>query len=446
MGFLFVSKQTFNNRKEKKSDMRFSDIKDNPRDYDRGLMLQKLKDYFTVPTKAIDIPVEQTYIPLTLTKETTSKAPVLFDKNDRRIPMSYIVDLYDKTRDDGIAFSDHFLQDIMCGTVTNYNYRDRVSDSMRTLYLENTTGLTSNQFDAIFTPYIEDTIDDFTSRPILRLNYKFDSCDCIGIRLSQTKSYGEADMKIKRSDITGQWALTCVSDEALAKFKEDLKALRKRADEQPTTVTRVIKGDLDENLRPYLDRLTSMTTTVKTSTYSIYSRQWLKDHDDTSESYDDHGDTLYKLTLDVPLSITHDGEAYTVVCPIEKGMSLFPAETVLKNFDTDDTLTYYVKRKLKPLYIKDLVLKGLASKEATVRLLLEPLDENDEALTFTEDDNRYQLRSRRGIITYERNGYTMMTFAKEGDRFKMSLRDSYLLNEHVYFNVENLVAELIDKL
>lgn len=237
-----------------------------------------------------------------------------------------------------------------------------------------------------------------------------------------------------------------MSDEALAKFKEDLKALRKRADEQPTTVTRVIKGDLDENLRPYLDRLTSMTTTVKTSTYSIYSRQWLKDHDDTSESYDDHGDTLYKLTLDVPLSITHDGEAYTVVCPIEKGMSLFPAETVLKNFDTDDTLTYYVKRKLKPLYIKDLVLKGLASKEATVRLLLEPLDENDEALTFTEDDNRYQLRSRRGIITYERNGYTMMTFAKEGDRFKMSLRDSHLLNEHVYFNVENLVAELIDKL
>lgn len=91
-------------------------------------------------------------------------------------------------------------------------------------------------------------------------------------------------------------------------------------------------------------------------------------------------------------------------------------------------------------------LKGLASKEATVRLLLEHLDENDEALTFTEDDNRYQLRSRRGVITYERNGYTMMTFAKEGDRFKMSLRDSHLLNEHVYFNVENLVAELIDKL
>lgn len=28
--------------------MRFSDIKDNPRDYDRGLMLQKLKDYFTL--------------------------------------------------------------------------------------------------------------------------------------------------------------------------------------------------------------------------------------------------------------------------------------------------------------------------------------------------------------------------------------------------------------
>lgn len=426
--------------------MRFSDIKDNPRDYDRGLMLQKLKDYFTLPPKAVDIPVEQTYVPLTLTKETTGKAPVLFDKNDRRVPMSYIVDLYDKTRDDGIAFSDHFLQDIMCGTVTNYNYRDRVSDSMRTLHLENTTGLPSEQFDTIFTPYIEDTIDDFTSRPSLRLNYKFDSRDCIGIRLSQTKSYGEADMEIKRSDITGQWALTCVSDEALAKFKEDLKALQKRADEQPTTVTRVIKGDLDENLRPYLDRLTSMTTTVKASTYSIYSRQWLKDHDDTSTSYDDHGDTLYKLTLDVPMTITHDGDAYTVTCPIEKGMSFLPTETVLKNFDTNDTLTYYVKRKLKPLYIKDLVLKGLASKKATLHVLLERLDENDEVLTFTEDDTRYQLRSRRGVITYERNGYTMMTFAKEDDRFKMSLHDSHLLNEHVYFNVKNLVTELIDKL
>ena len=426
--------------------MRFSDIKDNPRDYDRGLMLQKLKDYFTVPPRDVDIPVEQTYVPLTLTKETTGKVPVLFDKNDRRIPMSYIVDLYDKTRDDGIAFSDHFLQDIMCGAVTNYTYRDLVSDNMQTLHLEAVTGLTSNQFETIFTPYMEDILDEFGNRLILCLNYKFDSRDCVSIRRNRTKTYDDADMEIRRSDLTGQWALTRVSDEVLAKFKDDLKALQKRADEQPTTVTRVIKGDLDENLRPYLDRLTSMTTTVKASTYSIYSRQWLKDHDNVSESYDDHGDTLYKLTLDVPMTITHDGEAYTVVCPIEKGMSLFPAETVLKNFDTDDTLTYYVKRKLKPLYIKDLVLKGLASKEATVRLLLEHLDENDEALTFTEDDNRYQLRSRRGAITYERNGYTMMTFTKEDDRFKMSLHDSHLLNEHVYFNVKNLVAELIDKL
>lgn len=426
--------------------MRFSDIKDNPRDYDRGLMLQKLKDHFTLPPKAVDIPVEQTYVPLTLTKETTGKAPVLFDKNDRRVPMSYIVDLYDRTRDDDVTFSDRFLQSIMCGTVTNYNYRDRVCDRMRTIYLENATGLTSDQFDAIFTPYIEDTIDDFASCPNLRLNYKFDSRDCVGIRHNRTKTYDDADIEIRRSDLTNQWTLTRLSKEALLPFQEDLKALQKRADEQPKTITRVIKGDLDENLRPYLDRLTSITTTVKASTYSIYSRQWLKDHDDTSESYDDHGDTLYKLTLDVPMTITHDGEAYTVTCPIEKGMSLLPAETVLKNFDTNDTLTYYVKRKLKPLYIKDLVLKGLASKEATVRLLLEHLDENDEALTFTEDDNRYQLRSRRGVITYERNGYTMMTFAKEDDRFKMSLHDSHLLNEHVYFNVKNLVAELIDKL
>lgn len=429
-----------------KTNMRFSDIKDNPRDYDRGLMLQKLKDYFTLSPKAVDIPVEQTYIPLTLTKETTGKAPVLFDKNDRRIPMSYIVDLYDKTRDDGIAFSDHFLQDIMCGTVTNYNYRDRVSDSMRTLYLENTTGLTSNQFDAIFTPYIEDTIDDFTSRPILRLNYKFDSRDCIGIRLNHTNAYDTADIEIRRSDLTSRWMLTRVSDEALTKFKEDLKALQKRADEQPTTVTRVIRGDLDENLRPYLDKLTSMTTTVEANTYSIHSRQWLKDHDDASTSYDDHGDTLYKLTLDVPMTITYDGEAFTVTCPIEKGMSDIPAQTILKNFNTDNSLAYYIKRKLKPLYIKDLVLKGLASKKADLHVLLERLDENDEALTFVEDDNRYQLRSRRGVITYERNGYTMMTFTKEDDRFKMSLRDSHLLNDNRRITIEDLVAELIDKL
>ena len=444
MGFLFSLKQTFNNRKE--TNMRFSDIKDNPRDYDRGLMLQKLKDYFTVPTKDLDLPIEQTYIPLTLTKETTGKAPVLFNTDDRRVTMAYVVALYDDMRDDGVVFNDQFLQSIMCGTVNNHYYRELVKDSMRTLYLKNMTGLTSKRFDAIFTPYMEDSLDEFTSRLALRLDYKFDSRDCISIRRNQTKSYDEADMEIRRSDLTGQWTLTRVSDEALDKFKEDLKALQKRADEQPTTVTRVIKGDLDENLRPYLDRLTSMTTTVKASTYSIYSRQWLKDHDDTSESYDDHGDTLYKLTLDVPLSITHDGEAYTVVCPIEKGMSLTPAQNVLKDFETDGYLAYYIKRKLKPLYVKDLVLKGLASKEATVRLLLDRLDENDEALTFTEDDNRYQLRSRRGVITYERNGYTMMTFAKEGDRFKMSLRDSHLLNEHVYFNVKNLVAELIDKL
>ena len=426
--------------------MRFSDIKDNPRDYDRGLMLQKLKDYFTVPAKNTDLPIDQTYIQLTLTRETTGKAPVLFNKDDRRVTLAYIVGLYYGTRDDGITFSDRFLQSIMRGTVTNYNYRDRVSDRMQTLYLENATGLTSKQFDAIFTPYIEDTIDDFTSRPILRLNYKFNSRDCIGIRLSQTKSYDEADMEIRRSDLTGQWTLTRVSDEALVKFKEDLEALQKRADEQPTTVTRVIKGDLDENLRPYLDRLTSMTTTVTAETYSIYSRQWLKDHDNVSTSYDDHGDTIYKLTLDVPMTITHDGDAYTVTCPIEKGMSLVPAQNVLKNFETDDYLAYYVKRKLKPLYVKDLVVKGLARKEATVRLLLDRLDENDETLAFTEDDTRYQLRSRLGLITYERNGYTMMSFTKEDDRYKVSLRDSHLLADQNRLNVEKIVKELIDKL
>ena len=426
--------------------MRFSDIKDNPRDYDRGLMLQKLKDYFTVPAKDLDIPIEQTYVPLTLTKETTGKAPVLFNKDDRRVTLAYIVGLYDGTRDDDITFSDRFLQSIMCGTVTNYTYRDLVSDNMRTLYLENTTGLTSDQFDAIFTPYMEDILDEFGNRLVLRLDYKFENKDCVGIRLSQTKTYDTADIEIRRSDLTSQWMLTRISDETLADFTEDLKKLQELADNQPTTITRIIKGDLDKNLHPYLDRLTSMTTTVEASTYSFYSHQWLKDHNEVSTSYDDHGDTLYKLTLDVPMTITHDGDAYTVTCPIEKGMSLVPAQKVLKNFETDDTLTYYVKRKLKPLYIKDLVLKGLASKDATVHLLLERLDENDEALTFTEGDTRYQLRSRLGIITYERNGYTMMTFTKEDDRFKVSLRDSHLLNEHVYFNVENLVAELIDKL
>ena len=426
--------------------MRFSDIKDNPRDYDRGLMLQKLKDYFTVPTKDLDLPIEQTYIPLTLTKETTGKAPVLFNTDDRRVTMAYVVALYDDMRDDGVVFNDQFLQSIMCGTVNNHYYRELVKDSMRTLYLKNMTGLTSKRFDAIFTPYMEDSLDEFTSRLALRLDYKFDSRDCISIRRSQTKSYDEADMEIRRSDLTGQWTLTRVSDEALADLTGDLKALQKRANEQPTTVTRVIKGDLDENLRPYLDRLTSMTTTVKTSTYSIYSRQWLKDHDDTSKSYDDHGDTLYKLTLDVPLSITHDGDAYTVTCPIEKGMSLVPAQNTLKDFETDGYLAYYIKRKLKPLYVKDLVVKGLASKEATVRLLLDRLDENDEALTFTEDDTRYQLRSRYGVITYERNGYTMMTFTKEDDRYKLSLRDSHLLADRNCCNIKATVDELIDKL
>ena len=360
--------------------------------------------------------------------------------------MAYVVALYDDMRDDGVVFNNQFLQSIMCGTVNNHYYRELVKDSMRTLYLKNMTGLTSKRFDAIFTPYMEDSLDEFTSRLALRLDYKFDSRDCISIRRNQTKSYDEADMEIRRSDLTGQWTLTRVSDEALDKFKEDLKTLQKLADEQPTTVTRVIKGDLDENLRPYLDRLTSMTTTVTATTYSVYSRRWLKDHDDVSETYDTHSDTVYKLTLDVPMTITHDGEAYTVTCPVEKGMSLLPAETVLKNFDTDNTLAYYVKRKLKPLYIKDLVLKSLASERAALHVLLERLDENDEALTFTEDDNRYQLRSRRGIITYERNGYTMMTFTKEDDRFKMSLRDSHLLNNNRRITVEDLVAELIDKL
>lgn len=426
--------------------MRFSDIKDNPKDYDRGLMLQKLKDYFTVPTKDLDIPIEQTYIPLTLTKETTGKAPVLFNKDDRRVTLAYIVGLYDGTRDDDVTFSDRFLQSIMCGTVTNYNYRDRVCDRIRTLYLENATGLTSKQFDAIFTPYIEDILDEFGNRLVLRLNYKFDSRDCISIRLNHTNAYDTADIEIRRSDLTSQWMLTRISDETLADFTEDLKKLQELADNQPTTITRIIKGDLDKNLHPYLDRLTSMTTTVKTNTYSIYSRRWIKDHDKVSTSYDDPGDTLYKLTLDVPMTITHDGDAYTVTCPIEKGMSLTPAQNVLKRFETDDYLAYYVKRELKPLYIKDLVLKGLASKEATARLLLERLDENDEALTFTEGDTRYQLRSRLGIITYERNGYTMMTFAKEDDRYKVSLHDSYLLADRNCCNIKATVKELIDKL
>lgn len=426
--------------------MRFSDIKDNPRDYDRGLMLQKLKDYFTLPPKAVDIPVEQTYVPLTLTKETTGKAPVLFDKNDRRIPMSYIVNLYDKTRDDGITFNNHFLQDIMCGTVTNYNYRDRVSDSMRTLHLENTTGLTSDQFDAIFTPYMEDILDEFGNRLMLCLNYKFDSRDCVSIRRNHVKTYDNADIEIRRSDLTSQWMLTRLSKEALLAFQEDLKVLQKQADEQPKTVTRVIKGDLDENLRPYLDRLTAVTTTVTAKTYSVYSRQWLKDHDNVSTSYDDHGDTLYKLTLNVPITITHDGDAYTVTCPIEKGMSLAPAQSVLKDFETDDYLAYYVKRKLKPLYVKDLVVKRLASKKTTLHFLLDRLDENDEALTFAENETRYQLRSRYGVITYERNGYTMMTFAKEDDRYKVSLRDSYLLADRNCCDIKATVYELIDKL
>ena len=127
--------------------MRFSDIKQNPWNYDRTTVLNALKRYF-----AIDMPTDspfpitkdsytiyltnETTEPISITLETQSNIQDAFENQLGYIHPKTLETIYDNHFEKKPSFTDDFIQKIVCQTADQESFLTSVKKAIAVDYLE----------------------------------------------------------------------------------------------------------------------------------------------------------------------------------------------------------------------------------------------------------------------------------------------------------------------
>lgn len=113
--------------------MRFSDIKQNPWNYDRTTVLNALKHYFTIdmPTDS-PFPITKSIYTIYLTNETTEPIPVTLNtrletRDNFKSQLGYVNSktletIYDNHFENKPSFTDDFIQKIVCQTADQESF------------------------------------------------------------------------------------------------------------------------------------------------------------------------------------------------------------------------------------------------------------------------------------------------------------------------------------
>ena len=428
--------------------MRFSDIKQNPWDYDRKTVLNALKRYFTV-----DMPTDSSY-PITkdsytiyLTDETTETIPVTLEthlntSNAFEQLLGYVKPktletLYNNHFENKPSFTNDFLQQVICKTANESSLLTAINKALGVDYLENLTNDSSAVLETYFGPYFEDLLKE-TNLPF-ELNFKYTIRDIHTIDIYNGKTHNY----LLQHPETNQWSLDeLFSKEDELTFKKDYQTILSKLVEQPKALTRAITLQ-----NPLSDILESQLADLKTLPATLYAtnegRRWIYDNGsfDYDNDYDDYNDrNRYDIDIPVNLNLTADN-TLNVIFPIQKGQSLIPAQKLI---DSDDQYLFRkIKKQLKSTLINDTLKQAIEPRKHAITSFLDQLPKHD-SLKFKENGNTYELTKwSTEDISYEYNNHYLIEFRKENDGYTYKAASSlYDIDEAL---LKDLITNLIEK-
>lgn len=434
--------------------MKFSDIQKNPLTYDKDVLGRKIEAYFTV-TLENDLLVDQLTtktLNITLTEETAQPAQVtLFIESDPEtnvkrayLPKRQQMNLYNGALwNENPMFSSDFLQNIMCGTITNEDLEEHIRDAIASVLLETQLGYTAAELNHMFGGYFEDSLKGYDFALTLNCHYNFLSTERI-----EVKSLSGEQVQLIKSQRTNTWKFGKeVSEQLLRKLKADCEKINTYILEQPNEIVCPLGKTLPKELIPYLRKIKHIGVMFNER---VQVPTWLVGHKDTIVHYE--GDfsmqKRYELDYQVPVNLSYDGTQVIVTLPIEAGESLKPARKAMDVFRNQRCWWNELEAHLTKCYAKDLLSQAIALKRNIIHQLISNLDE--EVLQFVDDDGvEYALSAWEDSVTFERNNRRQWVFIKKEDDFDISLEYSSLLNSTLHNNnvseLKDTIKELVEK-
>lgn len=412
--------------------MRFSDIKQNPWDYDRKTVLDTLNRYSTTTMPTDAFPITKKSYPIFLTVETTEPIPVTLETKDN---ISYInsktlEQLYDNHLEDKPSFTEAFLQRLICQTTDQDAFLATVEKELAVDYLKTLTKASSTVLETYFGPYFEDLLKDTNLSSELHFKYNFKSTHTITIS-STPQNYLMQDPETK------QWFLYKPFSEKDEKaFKKDCHTILTYLEKQPKILTHTLKlkQPLSETLRPYLEIVKTLPTTLYSSNNG---RHWIYDNGGYDFDSDDYSDNN-RYDIDVPVHIEQlTNDTLTIVFPIQKGQSLLPATQLINN----KQLFRQIKKQLKVTLVNNVLGLAMTSRKNTIATVLNQLK---SPLVFKENGNSYRLEKGFDDTRYYfYNDDCVITFEKENDTYTYEATSALLDNDEDI--LKDLIHDLISK-
>lgn len=430
--------------------MRFSDIKQNPWDYDRTTVLNALKRYFTIdmPTDS-PFPITKDSYTIYLTNETTEPIPVTLNtrletRNNFNSQLDYIhpktlETIYDNHFEGKPSFTDDFIQKIVCQTANRDTFLATIKKAIAVNYLEKTARASSAVLETYFGPYFEDLLKESNLPFELHFKYVIRNIHLIDI---YDDSRNIINQLIQHPE-TKQWSLDKpFSEENEINFKKDCHTIFFKLHEQPKTLTRTLKLQ-----NPLSDILESQLAALKTLPTTLYATdnglRWVYDNGefDYDNDYNDYNDrNRYDIDVLVNIKLTSN-KTLELVFPIKRGQSLIPAQQLIDS--SNQYLSRLIKKQLKAALINNTLEQTIEPRKQTITNFLDQLPKHD-TLEFKENGNIYKLiKWSTEDVSYSYNNSYLITFEKEDDNYHYEANLSlYDINETL---LKDLIIDLISK-
>jgi hypothetical protein len=431
--------------------MRFSDIKQNPWDYDRTTVINALKRYFTIdmPTDS-SFPITKNSYTIYLSNETTELISVTlktqsnirdtFENRLGYVNPKTLETIYDNRFEEKPSFTEDFIQKIVCQTANQESFLTIIKKAIAVDYLEKTANASSAVLETYFGPYFEDLLKETNLPSELHFKYVIRNIHLIDI-------YGDSRNilnQLIQDPKTKQWSLgKPFSEENEIKFKKDCHTILTHLREQPKALTRTLelKQPLSEILKSQLADLKTLPTTVYATDNGL---RWIYDNGeyDYDNDYDYYNDRN-RYDIDVPVNIKlTSNKTLELTFPIKRGQSLIPAQKLIDS--SDQYLSRLIKKQLKSALINDTLEQAIEPRKHTITNFLDQLNTND-SLKFKENGNTYNLEKNFSgdYCYYDYNTDYLITFKKENNDYHYEATSSLLDIDEVL--LKDLIIDLISK-
>lgn len=430
--------------------MRFSDIKQNPWDYDRTTVLNALKRYFTIdmPTDS-PFPITKDSYTIYLTNETTEPIPVTLNtrletRDNFNSQLGYVNSktletIYNNHFENEPSFTDDFIQKIVCQTADQESFLAAIKKTIAVNYLEKTAKASPAVLETYFGPYFEDLLKKSNLPVELQFKYVIRNIHTIDI-------YGDSRNilnQLIQDPKTKQWSLDKpFSEKNEIKFRKDCYTIFFKLREQPKVLTHTLKLQ-----NPLSDILESQLATLKTLPTTVYATddglRWIYDNGefDYDNDYNDYNDrNRYDIDVPVNIKLTADNNL-ELTFPIKRGQSLIPAQQLINS--SDQYLSRLIKKQLKATLINNTLEQTIEPRKQAITNFLDQLPKHD-TLEFKENGNIYKLiKWSTEDVSYSYNNSYLITFEKENSDYHYEATSS--LSDIDETLIKDLITDLIEK-